>query len=473
MAQQKKDIDEFKVQSSKFKVQSKDNTLNIELCTLRLASWFFNLCYVVALTVASPFILYRFFVLKKYRGGWAVKMLGRTPELPERDPNDCESKRIWLHAVSVGEVNLLRPLVRKIEEKHPQWQCVISSTSATGYAVAQTLFASQHEVFYAPLDFSWVVRNALRRLKPDMLILAEQELWPNLIMFCKASGVKIAVVNGRFSEGGYGRYFLIRWLWRLIMRQLDLVCVQSETYAKWSRQLGAKVEAVHVTGSLKFDNAQTNRNNTVTQSLRQLAGIAPDEIVFLAGSTQEPEEELAVETWLTLRESHPKLRLILVPRHPERFGVVAEMLNRRVGDTPGCWLRRSELHAGEVPAEVCQPILVDTVGELGVWWGTANIAFVGGSMGTRGGQNMLEPAAYGAAVSFGPKTHNFRDIVSLMLADDAAVVVRDGKELMAFVQRCLDEPEFAETLGQRAQQLVQKHIGATAKTVALLEMLIE
>ena len=464
---------------------------------LRLTSWFFNLCYAVALTVACPWILYRFLVLKKYRGGWAAKMLGLMPELPERHPIDIETKRIWLHAVSVGEVNLLKPLIRQIEEKHPQWQCVISSTSSTGFAVAQKLFADRYEVFYAPMDFSWAVRTTLKRLKPDLLVLAEQELWPNLIMYCNAFGVKLALVNGRFSDGGFSRYFKIRSIWRFIMRRLDLVCVQSDTYANWSRQLGAKPEAVHVTGSLKFDNAQTDRNNPATQSLRQLAGIASDEIVFLAGSTQEPEEELAVETWLALRESHPKLRLILVPRHPERFGIVAEMLNRRVGDSPNCWSRRSELQPAFqsttcklVPDlalayascsdltcseenDLCKPILVDTVGELGAWWGTVHIAFVGGSMGTRGGQNMLEPAAYGAAVSFGPKTKNFRDIVSLMLADDAAIVVQDGGELTAFVKKCLDEPEFAETLGHRAQHLVQQHFGATAKTVTLLETLME
>ena len=463
-------------------MQSKGNkdkklSLRFDLCTLRLVSWFFNVCYAVALTVASPWILYRFLVLKKYRGGWAAKMLGHAPKLPERSANDGETKRIWLHAVSVGEVNLLKPLVRQITEKHPQWQCVISTTSATGFAVAQKLFGDRHEVFYAPLDFSWAVRNALARLKPDMLVLAEQEIWPNLLMLGKTAGVKIALVNGRFSDGGYKRYFMIRSLWRFVMRQLDLVCVQSETYAEWSRQLGAKPDAVHVTGSLKFDNAQTDRNNPATQSLRQQAGIASDEIVFLAGSTQEPEEELAVETWLALRESYPKLRLILVPRHPERFDAVAEMLNRRIGKSPDCWVRRSELQPdqmtnGTQPGYVCKPILVDTVGELGAWWGTVHIAFVGGSMGTRGGQNMLEPAAFGAAVSFGPKTKNFRDIVTLLLADNTAVVVRDGNELTAFVKHCLDEPEFTETLGRRAQLLVRNHTGATAKTVALLEALI-
>ena len=436
-------------------------------CGMFVASWCFNFVYFVLLVAVCPMILYRVFVLKKYRDGWGEKLFGRVSECPTV-PNNGKTKRIWLHAVSVGEVNLLKPLLRQIAEKRPDWECVISTTSATGYAVAKKQYGQMHAVFYAPLDFSWAVRKVIDRIKPDMLILAEQEIWPNLISRCKFCGVKIALVNGRFSEGGFRRYRMIKPLWRSVMRQLDLVCVQNETYSDWFRQLGANPECVHITGSLKFDNAQTDRENLATQSLRQLANIAPDDIVFLAGSTQEPEEELAVETWLALRKLHPNLRLILVPRHPERFDSVAQMLDRKIGNSPQHWQRRSALPNDQKSRG---PLLVDTVGELGAWWGTAHIAFVGGSMGTRGGQNMLEPAAYGAAVSFGPKTKNFRDIVSLMLADNAAVVVHDGNELTAFVTHCLNEPEFAETLGQRAKQLVQKHLGATARTVVLLEAL--
>ncbi|MCL2624488.1 MAG: 3-deoxy-D-manno-octulosonic acid transferase [Planctomycetaceae bacterium] len=443
-------------------------TIRWKIC---LAAWCFNVCYALFLCAVCPVILYRVFVLKKYREGWKAKWFGHVPVIPESGTNNGDAKRIWLHAVSVGEVHLIKPLLRRIAEKHPLWQCIISTTSSTGFEVARKLYADRYTVFFAPFDFSWAVRTALSRLKPDMLILAEQEIWPNLIMHCKAHGIKLALINGRLSEDGFRRYSKIRRIWQRVMRQFDLVCVQSETYADWFRHLGAKPESVHVTGSLKFDNAQTDRNNPATQSLRQRAGVVPEDIVFLAGSTQEPEEDLAVSTWLALRESHPHLRLILVPRHPERFESVAQLLNRRIGTAPQCWLRRSELPHESKTEEPCRtlPILVDTVGELGAWWGMAKIAFVGGSMGTRGGQNMLEPAAYGAAVSFGSKTKNFRDIVSLMLADDAAVVVRDGNELTAFVRRCLDEPDFAETLGQKAQHLVQRHLGATAKTLALLE----
>ncbi|MDR1384814.1 MAG: 3-deoxy-D-manno-octulosonic acid transferase [Planctomycetaceae bacterium] len=462
-----------------------------------------NFIYFVLLLVLSPVIFYRVVFLKKYREGWTIKLFGQTPNLPPlgKTPhsNACvqKTKRVWLHAVSVGEINLLKPLLCRIAEKHPDWECVISTTSATGFAVAQKNYGANYGVFYAPLDFSWAVRNALWRIKPTMLILAEQEIWPNLLLFCKRQNIPVALINGRLSENGYKRYRKIRGLWRFVMRRLDLVCVQSETYSEWFREIGAKPESIHVVGSLKFDNAQTDRDNPTTQKLRRLANISSSDIVFLAGSTQEPEEELAVETWLALREQYENLRLILVPRHPERFDTVANMLDRRLGNSPKYWRRRSSFHETlsasvvssaehSLPNDAINatsndtandkannvPLLVDTVGELGAWWGTSHIAFVGGSMGTRGGQNMLEPAAYNAAVCFGANTKNFRDIVSLMLAENAAVVVHDGVELTQFTARCLADPAFAESLGNRASQLVCRHLGATERTIELLEKLM-
>jgi 3-deoxy-D-manno-octulosonic-acid transferase len=222
-----------------------------------------------------------------------------------------------------------------------------------------------------------------------------------------------------------------------------------------------------VTGSIKFDGAVTDRQNPMTQQLRALWKLAEKDEVFLAGSTQHPEEKLALEAFQTLAQEHPRLRLILVPRHPERFDEVAEMLDQQGLD----WQRRSQLHEA-VPRHPSRILLVDVVGELGAWWGTALTGFVGGSMGSRGGQNMIEPAAFGVAVSFGPNTSNFRDVVALLKQRGAAVTVQDGRELTGFVRRCLEQPEYADQLGQAARQLVLQQQGATHRTVALLVPLI-
>jgi 3-deoxy-D-manno-octulosonic-acid transferase len=328
------------------------------------------------------------------------------------------------------------------------------------------MYGQDWTVFYCPLDFSWAVKKALQRLKPDMLVLVEQELWPNLIEAAKQSGVKLAIVNGRFGEGGYKRYLWIRPIITPLLRQFDLIAPQTELYAGWFRRLGVSSEVIRITGSIKFDGANTDRRNPETERFRKLAGIAEDDIVFLAGSTQHPEESFAVECYEHLKTEFPRLRLILVPRHPERFEEVSAMLDAK--EIP--YVRRSIL--SEAKPESPRVLLVDTVGELGGWWGTATIAFVGGSMGKRSGQNMIEPAAYGAAVCLGPHTKNFRDIVEMMLRDNAAQVVHDQPEMEQFIRHCLEEPDFAKQLGNNAQNLVQRQVGATQKTLEQLQMLL-
>jgi 3-deoxy-D-manno-octulosonic-acid transferase len=419
-----------------------------------------NLIYLALVAAAMPWLVWRSIRQGKYREGFAAKLFGRVPR------RESDRKCVWLHAVSVGEVNLLGTLIGQIRDCRPEWECVVSTTTVTGMALARKKYADLC-VFYCPLDFSWAVRAAMARVRPDLLVLAELELWPNLVRAARERGARVAVVNGRLSEHSFRGYRRIRGLVARVLKAIDLVAVQDETYAQRFRQLGARPETVRVTGSMKYDGAQTDRRNPDTERLRRLAGF-DDDLVFLAGSTQEPEEALALAAWQSLRAEWPALRLVLVPRHRERFEAVAKFL-----DGSGvAWQRRSKLEA-EGPRAETRVLLVDAIGELGAWWGTARVAFVGGSLGSRGGQNMIEPAAYGAAVSFGPNTQNFRDIVAAMLAHDAAVVVRDGDELTAFVRRCLADPAYADALGRRAADLVRRQLGATGRTLDLLVALLE
>ena len=420
-----------------------------------------NFCYLLLLLIALPRLIYSAVRKGKYREGYAAKLLGLVPR--RTSDNTC----VWLHAVSVGEVNLLAPLIREIQRRRPDWQCVVSTTTTTGMALARKKYP-QLTVFYCPLDFSWAVRAAMRRIRPNVLVLAELELWPNLIRSARRSGAKVAVVNGRLSEHSFRGYRRIRPLVAGLLRQIDVVAVQDETYAGRFRSLGARPESIRVTGSMKYDGAQTDRNNPATMQLVELARFADDDVVLLAGSTQEPEEAVALEVFGQLSPSWPKLRLVLVPRHPDRFQTVARLLD----ESGLLWQRRTQLetHGAAGDARV---LLVDVVGELGAWWGTAQIAYVGGSLGNRGGQNMIEPAAYGAAVSFGPNTRNFRDVVAAMLARDAAVVVHNADDLTRFVRRCLEDPAHAAALGTRARDLVLNQLGATEQTFQHLSALLE
>ena len=446
-----------------------------------MVSWLLNCVYLTLMLVASPWILWAAIRHGKYREGFAQKLLGRVPQRGGDLP--C----VWLHAVSVGEVNLLQTTLDALKRSQPGWELVISTTTKTGYELACRKYGGEHTVFYCPVDFSWAVKNALRRVRPDLLVLAELELWPNLTCAASDYGTKVAIINGRLSDSSFRGYRRLHPLIAGLLHRIDLIAAQNEETAERFRHLGATSASVVVTGSLKFDGAVIDRNNRRTQELRRLAGFADDDLVFLAGSTQAPEEQHAIEIFQTLVAEYPALRLVLVPRHPERFEEVALLLER----SGVMWARRSELYsekrsgaregrvaatANENPSAFRRPpsaLLIDTVGELGAWWGTACVGFVGGSFGNRGGQNMLEPVAYGVATCFGPKTRNFRDIVSQLLAVRGAEVVGDLAELAQFVRRTLDDPASARELGARGRALVLAQQGATARTVELLLPLVD
>jgi 3-deoxy-D-manno-octulosonic-acid transferase len=345
----------------------------------------------------------------------------------------------------------------------------------------------------------------MRRVRPTQLVLAELELWPNLITAALRRAVKVAIVNGRLSDKSFRGYRHVRPLVARVLRRIDLIAAQNNETAERFVALGARGESVVATGSLKFDGAKTDRDNPKTSALKELAGITSDDIVFLAGSTQDPEEQYAVDILQQLSVKHEHLRLILVPRHPERFDEVAAMLDR--SGVP--WQRRSTLShdtgsRGQTssPVSLSAPhrragllavnevehapshgsddmhcrwsvLLVDTVGELGSWWGAASVGFVGGSFGSRGGQNMLEPAAYGVATCFGPNTWNFRDIVAQLLTADGARIVNTPGELESFLRWALERPCEAKSLGERARRHVLSQQGAAARTADLLVALVK
>jgi 3-deoxy-D-manno-octulosonic-acid transferase len=411
-----------------------------------------NLVYLTVLLVGSPLILWVAWRHGKYREGWAEKLLGRVPYRNEETP--C----LWFHAVSVGEVNLLRTVIPEVQREFPGWSVVVSTTTKTGHDLARRQHADLL-TFYCPLDFSWAVRRAMRRIRPTALVLTELELWPNLIYAAKKHDAKVLLINGRMSERSFHGYRRMTWFVRRLLRQLDVIAVQDEQYHSRFLALGADPHKTRVTGSLKFDGTESERSNPNTYRLSRLWQVNDCDRVLLAGSTQAPEERLALEAFDLLRLDHPEARLILVPRHPERFDEVARLLESRGDD----WCRRSELV--DAHPRRTNVLLVDTIGELRWWWGVATAGFVGGSMGSRGGQNMIEPAAFGVAVSFGPHTQNFRDVVQMLLAAQAAKVVADGDALRAFWTECLARPDYVAEIGHRGQQVVREQQGATQRTL--------
>ncbi len=425
-----------------------------------------DVLYVALVIASAPMLLLKAWRTGKYREGWPQKLLGKVPRRIGDRP--C----LWFHAVSVGEVQLLKPLVASLARRRPGWDVLISTTTSSGLAVARQTFPD-HITFYAPLDFSWAVRRAISRVRPTALVLVELELWPNLIRFAKESGAGVAIINGRLSDRSHAGYRKIRRFLRPTLQQLDAVAAQSLESAERFQTLGVPVQRVQVTGSVKYDGLQQDRQNPKTLALRRELGIAPADLVFVAGSTMEGEEAAALKAYQEARKQNPRLRLVLVPRHPERFDRVADWLEQS-GERV---LRRSDsqgLANTAVPGSAPPIVLVDTIGELSAVWGLADLAFVGGSLFPgRNGQNMMEPAAYGASVCFGPYTSNFREAVEGLLSRNGARRVMDAQDLTKALLEDLDDPEAAEARGSAGRAFVLAQNGASDRTVTLLDRLIE
>lgn len=358
---------------------------------------------------------------------------------------------------------MIRTLVERLENERPDHYLAISVSTDSGIELAKRLFP-KHTVFYAPFDFSWAVRRAIQQLQPKLIILAELELWPNWLLTAERVNCPVAIINGRLSQRSFQGYVRIPFLVRKCMQSIDWVGAQSETYAKRFESLGVSATKIMVTGNTKFDGASGNRTAMEVLERKTLLRISDTDLVWVAGSTQAPEEDLILKTFVELSHLFPNLKLIMVPRHPERFLEVAKLIE----STTLPWARRSEL-----PATVLDPtwkiFLGDSVGELRWWWGLADIGFVGGSFGDRGGQNMIEPCAYGVATCFGPNTKNFADIVKLLLDADAAKELQVASELRPWIESMIVDPNERQRMSRSATQTCQSQRGASQRTWEKIE----
>jgi 3-deoxy-D-manno-octulosonic-acid transferase len=424
--------------------------------------------YLLGLLVLSPWLLFRAFRTGRYRHALRDRLFGLERARPMIAAIHPGARPVWFHGVSVGEVHLLRQVIAAFRKRHPERPCVVSTTTDTGFEEARKAFPDL-PVIHFPFDFTWAVRRTMRAVDPALVVLAEGELWPNFLLAARGRGVPVAVVNGRMSPRSLRRYRRLAPLARRLIGLIDLLAVQTDAYYAAVRALGAEPGRVHVTGSVKFDGVTTDRHDPRTETLRQLFRVTEDDLVWVAGSTQATEEEVVIDMYRRLREIHPNLRLFLVPRQKDRFDEVAKLLDRSVVS----FVRRSALQTA-IRDPQKNTILVDTIGELGALWGLADVAFVGGSLdGRRGGQNMIEPAAYGAAVVFGPHVWNFRDVAARLVAAGGARQVADTEELERVMAGLLDHAEERRRLGAAARDFVLQQQGATGRTVELLGSLLD
>ncbi len=428
-----------------------------------------NTVYLLLLALLFPWLLIRCWRGGRDRRGWRQKFFGLSPsDVTWTTAGNLTT--VWFHGVSVGEILLLQTLVKQLRERLPDVRICISTTTPTGMQLARQCMPKDCMLFYFPLDFSWAIKRCLGALQPNLIVLGELELWPNLLSICKTQQIPVMVANGRLSENSFRGYQRVLPIVRPMFSSLRYVGAQTQEYAERFSKCGTPSSHVQVTGSIKFDNVAFDRHSEPVQRLRSLCGLGSDgaERVLVAGSTQEEEETIALEAYQQLKPKWASLKLILVPRHPLRSDGIAQFAARhhRNGE-PLVVLRRSQLESPVAP-DAWDVLLVDCVGELVYWWALAEVALVGGTFGARGGQNMIEPAAYGCNTVFGPRTSNFRDAVGLLLAADAATQLSGEEDFASWLDKQLADPTQGQKRGQNAIQLIRQQQGALGKTLDVI-----
>ena len=414
--------------------------------------------YLFFFALWSPWLLYKMLTKGKYRAGF-VQRLGFVPRRPG------ERQCLWVHGVSVGEVASARTLVEAFARRFPDWDVVVSTTTDTGQQTARRLY-SDRLVFYYPLDFSFAVRRTFSRIRPDLVCLMELEMWPNFLRVAEWEGVPVLLANGVLSRWSYR---LHKRFWRLLRGtygRIRTFAVQTERYADRLRELGVPEEKITVTGNVKYDTIDTSPAEPRTPLAEELT-LRQDDLVLVAGSTHAGEETILLDTYVGLRDRVPRLRLMLAPRHPERFDEVAGLAAGRGLAVVRRSGKRSPAGGADPPV-----ILIDTLGELVSMYEFADVVFVGGTLVPVGGHNVMEPAGRGKMPVVGPYTEKTVEDVELLRARDAAVQVADGEQLVEVLGDLLAESAGLEQAGQRARQVVIENQGATARDLELLAAVV-
>jgi len=421
----------------------------------------YSLAWIAALTVSAPWWLWKMATTGKYREGLAERL----GAVPARLSSTADTRpAIWIHAVSVGEVIAISGLVRKLRDRTPSHRLVVSTTTRTGQRVARERFGAEN-VFYYPLDFAFAVRPYLRRLRPQLFVLAETEFWPRMLHEARNAGIPVAIVNARISDRSYPRYLRLRSLWKRILRGVAVALAQTQEDAARLQAIGIPAGRVRLGGNLKYD-VHANPSSGFAESLRASLPVAAK--LLVCGSTLDGEEQLLLDAWPTLLAEHPDLRMVLAPRHPERFAAVAALLEQSGTRSSRRSLWESSNQPDFDPGSV---LLLDSIGELAAIYSLATVAFIGGSLVPAGGHNPLEPAQFGVPILMGPHYENFREIVE-KLRIQLAIRIVEPAELSAVLLNMLRVDSTSRTMGERARELFHAEAGATARTVAALLALL-
>jgi 3-deoxy-D-manno-octulosonic-acid transferase len=366
------------------------------------------------------------------------------------------SPRILLHGASAGDLLSLQPMMKELKARLPGCCIIVSTITNSGLAMARKKLAEADVIVYAPYDLPGATRRAIASLRPDLLVLEYTEIWPNLIRAARKAGVRIALTNGRFNPQKMSRYRALFGAIGNPLRRIDCFLMRSDEEAERVLALGAAPDRVWVTGNTKFDALVLDGAAGKEEALRTEMAIDPARPVLMAGSTHEGEEELLLGVYAKLRARHPGLQLVVAPRYVERAGRIMALAAEA-----GLPVR---LRSGGAAAGSAEVTVLDTIGELAAAYRLATLVFVGGSFVTRGGQNVLEPAAQGKPVLFGPHMENFKDSVQV-LQGRGGLQVQTPEQLLKVADELLSRPDQIEELGGLARRSVGAIRGASARNV--------
>jgi len=431
----------------------------------------YTLLYAVGFLLLSPMFVYKMWKRGKYRENFWQRFGFYSTDLWQQLSVKKE-RRCWIQAVSVGEVNVALLFINGLQRKFPDLRVVVTTTTSTGYTQAYERLPQDVELLYFPQDFPWCVHRAYRLIQPDFVVLIESELWPNHIWTGAARGVSLFLVNGRMSPRSERGYKRLGWLSRRVFNQLSLVCAQSHEDANNFIAAGVPPHRVHMTGNMKYDISMPHadvQSVDPVQLLKQI-DVSPAQPILVAGSTHPGEEEILFDVLADLRAKFPRLFLVLVPRHVERTREVVDLAKRKQVK----FILRSEINSRlEQTAKPYDCLIVNSTGELKWFYKIATVIFVGKSLVGVGGQNIVEAAASGHPVVFGPNMQNFRAIAREFVAQGACIQVADADGLHRAVQGLFEDPDRRRSIVEAAHRVIESNVGATTRSINLIARALE
>ena len=433
---------------------------------------FYNIFQILSLILLSPLLLVKAIISPKYRGRILLKLGIGIEELIQKLP--VGQQRIWIHALSVGEVLSAHPLVKELRLARPSITLIFSASTKTGEELARNVMAKEVDLFIPfPLDIFSVARKFINLIAADLFVLVETDFWPNFIHTINRKGTPAILVNGRISQKSFARYQRFRFIFLPMFKIFKFISMQTESDAKKMIALGVNADRVKALGNLKYDAVLPDmvgwdQEQRPTSFYRQQFGISPEKVVWIAGSTHPGEEVAILTAYKRLSLLFPDLFLVVAPRDVERGREVKE-ISDKLGLTVR--LRTAPLQDEEFPGA---PLLIlDTMGELSRMYSFCNIAFIGGSLVPDGGHNPLEPAAFAKPILFGPYMDDFTEIASDLLEKDAAIVCHDEDDIFEVMKKLLVNHSIQKQMGEDAQALVIQHRGVTKRHIEIIQFIID